>query len=77
MFHPVSKVIEAWRNKFAATRDNEDGAETIEIIIFLAIFVLGMVIVWFALRNAAASKGDEITDCLNNSGVGADNNDCQ
>lgn len=65
----MSKLLETWHNKFAATRDNEDGAETIEIIIFLAIFVLGMVGVWFAIRAAAGSKGDEIENCLNNSGI--------
>lgn len=58
-------VIQKWRERFSETRDNETGAETIEIIVFLAIFVLGMIGVWIAIRGAAADKGGQIEDCLN------------
>jgi hypothetical protein len=61
----VITVIQKWRERFSETRDNESGAETIEIIVFLAIFVLGMIGVWIAIRTAAADKGQDITDCLN------------
>lgn len=63
----MASVIEKWRNRFAATRDNETGAETIEIIVFLAVFVLGMIGVWIMIRKAAADKGTAIKDCLDGS----------
>ncbi len=65
-------LINRLRQAHAKMR-NEEGAETVEVIIFLVIIVVGLTGAWFALRNALADNTDRITDCVND---GADAADC-
>jgi Flp pilus assembly pilin Flp len=64
----TKNLIAKMRSNVAAMRDNERGAETIEIIVFLAVFLLGMIGVIVLIRNNAADKGNEIADCIEGEG---------
>ncbi len=59
-------IVNRWRSQIAAMGEDEAGAETLEIILFLAIFVLGMVGVLFFIRSRAQEKGSQIGNCINN-----------
>lgn len=52
---------------------NERGAETVEVIIFLVIIVVGLTGAWFALRNALSDNTDRLTECIND---GTNAEDC-
>lgn len=65
----MRKLLELMRARVESARAEEDGAESLEILIFAAVIVVGLVGTWMLIRNAGADKGEQIADCLNNSDI--------
>lgn len=60
--------LEAWRTKrrTAAEREltNDDGAFSMEVLIYAAFVVVALVAVFVGIRYAMVERGAEVTDCL-------------
>lgn len=69
----MKKLLEMVRTRAQSARTDEDGAESLEILVFAAILVVGLVGTWMMIRNAGADKGEQIADCLNNSNINGAN----
>jgi hypothetical protein len=60
----MNNLVATLRVNAAEMNRNEEGAESVEVIIFLVIFVLGLVGTWMFIRNKTADQGSRIGECI-------------
>lgn len=69
----MTKFVNTLRARALQARTDEDGAESLEILVFAAVVIVGLIGTWMLLRNAGAAKGEQIANCLDNSGINGAN----
>lgn len=70
----MSNYLSKWKDNFSSVQQNEEGADIVQTIVIIALFVVGAVVIIGVIYNAVKGQADRVGDCLADSSPVTNNN---
>lgn len=60
----MSNYLAKWKDNFSSVQQNEEGADIVQTILIIVLFVVGAVVIIGLVYNAIKGQADRVSECL-------------